>query len=275
MSTILDSLQKSTDKRDDNKNSIDNFNFSDNKSNSKKNSLVIFAFFAVIIGAYLVYDYWLNSQDNEVLTQSKENPLVAKKSESKSEKLNKKERPRNKDVKQNMHQLEQKKNKKSKIIVLGEPPNKNNSVGDIKNSVASRKTNKNPKTQPKRSELTLQQDKKESNVRHNEIAANPKNSKIKNKGKSKKLKPKRPKYEPPKQKYLYVYQLPFSIRKDIPKFKLNIHVYDEKPENRLVIINGAKFVIDDMIDEKALIKDIIAEGVVLDIDGIEFLIPKL
>ncbi|VAW42110.1 hypothetical protein MNBD_GAMMA01-2250, partial [hydrothermal vent metagenome] len=77
------------------------------------------------------------------------------------------------------------------------------------------------------------------------------------------------------QKHLLIYQLPFSIRKDIPKFKLNIHIYDENPQNRLVVINGVKFVINDMIEEQVLVKDIIAEGILLEFNGQEFLVPKL
>ena len=76
------------------------------------------------------------------------------------------------------------------------------------------------------------------------------------------------------QKYPYVYQLPFSLRKDIPKLNLNIHVYDKDPDNRIAIINGVRFAIEDMIDDIVLVKDIIPEGVILEFNNRVFLIPK-
>ena len=77
-----------------------------------------------------------------------------------------------------------------------------------------------------------------------------------------------------KQDYLLVHQLPFAIRQQIPTLKVNVHVYDPNPENRLVIINGISFNIGDSIEEVATIKEITSEGVVVDISGTVFLIPK-
>jgi hypothetical protein len=81
-------------------------------------------------------------------------------------------------------------------------------------------------------------------------------------------------YKVQEQQYQYVHQLPFSIRKDLPKFKLNVHIFDKDPENRVAIINGVRFYIDDMIEETVLLKDIVQQGVLLDFNGEEFLVPR-
>ena len=77
------------------------------------------------------------------------------------------------------------------------------------------------------------------------------------------------------QEYPFVYQLPFNIRKEIPKIKLNIHIYDQNKESRLVVVNGENYEIGDLIEETLLIHDIVPEGLVLDFNGQKFLIPKL
>ena len=61
----------------------------------------------------------------------------------------------------------------------------------------------------------------------------------------------------------------------MPKIKLNIHVYDENPKNRIVVINGVRFAIGDLIEETVLVKDIVRSGVVLEMEDKEFLVPKL
>ncbi|WP_154222568.1 general secretion pathway protein GspB [Marinicella rhabdoformis] len=77
-----------------------------------------------------------------------------------------------------------------------------------------------------------------------------------------------------KQQYLLMHQLPFAIRQQMPSIKINVHVFDPNPDNRLVIINGIGFNIGDSIEEVATIKDITSEGVVIDLSGTVFLIPK-
>lgn len=77
-----------------------------------------------------------------------------------------------------------------------------------------------------------------------------------------------------KQDYLLVHQIDFEIRKNIPPIKLNIHIFDPDPENRMVILNGVKYIIGDTIEEIVVVKEINQQGVVLTFEGIKFLIPK-
>ncbi len=77
-----------------------------------------------------------------------------------------------------------------------------------------------------------------------------------------------------KQDYLLVHQIDFEIRKNIPPIKLNIHIYDPDPENRMVILNGVKYATGDIIEELVTVEEINQQGVVLKFEGIKFLIPK-
>jgi general secretion pathway protein B len=77
-----------------------------------------------------------------------------------------------------------------------------------------------------------------------------------------------------KQDYLYIHQLDFAIRKNIPNVKISIHIYDPEPENRMLMINGEKFAIGDSIEGLVTVHDIVPEGVVLAYENIRFLLPK-
>ena len=76
------------------------------------------------------------------------------------------------------------------------------------------------------------------------------------------------------QDYLFLHQIDFAIRKNIPSVKVNIHIYDPLPENRMVLINGERFNIGDTIDDLVTIEDIVQEGVVVKFENVTFLIPK-
>lgn len=236
MSTILDSLKKSSDQRDDNnQSSINSFTFGRNKKPSKSNLLVILALAAITIAIlYFGYQYLYTETENntkateaitEVIKPTEDNTSSMKKSVLQEANISKKQRPDNKSVKQ---ELKTKQKLKNKSRNNSKPKNKKTPKPNIRKNSTSKKKSKPIK------ELKIE-----------------------------------------KPKYLYVYQLPFSIRKEIPKFKLNIHVYDKNPENRIAVINGARFMIDDMIDEIVLVKDIVSEGVLLEFNQQEFLIPKL
>ena len=74
--------------------------------------------------------------------------------------------------------------------------------------------------------------------------------------------------------YKFVYELPFSIRKNLPEVKLNIHVFDPDPENRMAVINGLRYGTGDIIEEIVTVQDITQEGVLLEYEGQVFMIPK-
>ena len=77
-----------------------------------------------------------------------------------------------------------------------------------------------------------------------------------------------------KQAYLLIHQLPYEIRKQMPELKINVHVFDPEPENRMVVINGVSFHVGDSIEDVATVKDITAGGVVVEVAGTVFMIPK-
>ncbi len=76
------------------------------------------------------------------------------------------------------------------------------------------------------------------------------------------------------QEHLYVHQLPFSIRRHLPRIKLSVHVYDPDPKNRLAIINGLSLAIDDVIEDTVRVSDITEEGVILEFEGTTFMLPR-
>ncbi len=286
MSTILDSLQKSSEQRNDSKSSIDNFNFAQKSNDSKNNSLKIILLFAVVIAAYLAYDFWQNNNNDDRDANTNNAPkTIAQQDKNPAKKIKpKKAKPNNNEVKEELLRREAEKNAVAEIV-LGPAPKNQKPEPVVRNGVAVKpEENKSPtkSSNSSRPVLTAEQDKKRSlKERLSNPAIRPKIDRKITKPNTKQHKQqvaKKPKQTKPgvrKQKYLYVYQLPFSIRKDIPKFKLNVHIFDENPKNRMAIINGEKFVIDDMIEEHALVKDIIPEGVVLEIEGTQFIIPKL
>ena len=77
-----------------------------------------------------------------------------------------------------------------------------------------------------------------------------------------------------KQDFLLIHQIDYAIRKDIPEIKINIHIYDPEPDNRMVLINGERYNIGDTISESVDITDIVQEGIVVTYQDIKFLIPK-
>jgi general secretion pathway protein B len=53
----------------------------------------------------------------------------------------------------------------------------------------------------------------------------------------------------------------------LSKLKLTVHVYAEQPTDRLVFINGAKYVQGDRIDGKVLLEEITQDGAVVSFEG--------
>lgn len=277
MSTILDSLKKSSDKRDDHeKTSIDNFNFSHSKKSSKS-GIIMFVFLIVTTAAILYFGYqYVNKQTDtsqkttdaaivnpQDLQQNNGNntPVSKPTNNINSKKLQK---PNSEAVKK---QLTEAKQPQSNIATKNVAQKSNENLAQIdklntKNieakpiseiETSTTKTNSlllNPTTEKPMIELSLPDETKNQK----EIEAKP---------------------VVKKQEYMYVYQLPFAVRKEMPKFKLNIHIYDENPESRVAVINGVKFAVNDLIDEQVLIKEIVREGVVLEFNNHVFLVPIL
>lgn len=279
MSTILDSLKKSSDQRDDdNGRSIDSFTFSEQKKSSKRSLLVLLLLMIALAAAYFVYEYVYQQQgeaselqqladqpEKQGMTNKKDNEdqkvadlaLVDPKKQQADNKRSapKKPKPNSEQVKKEMLSLKRQKNQNVK----------NQKMAQMK-----KQADNAPAT------LTMP----DANEKISDLKAIPTLSGGKNDGRSTRMGAKRDtpraqqKRAAKKQKYLFLYQLPFAIRKDIPKIKLNIHVYDDDPKKRIAILNGVRFAVNDTIEEGVFLKDIVEEGAILEAAGQEFLIPK-
>ncbi len=83
MSTILDSLKKSSNKRDDQeKNSIDNFNFSHSEKSSKSGLIMIL--FLIIVTAVILYFGYQYINQEETLQKTANTDISAQKLEQKN-----------------------------------------------------------------------------------------------------------------------------------------------------------------------------------------------
>jgi len=276
MSTILDSLKKSSDKRDGpEKLSIDNFNFSHSKKQSKSGLLVILILI-IITAIILAYGYkYINNQVDSAPTQSdmanikaespknSENTKVSSTDKTASTiKPNRIEKPNTEAVKKQLAEKPKTQNDTKSI--------NDNVKKDTNNLAQAKKQDDNQANIKRKAVNNLNTNRQDdlSNIEEPVIDLTPSNL---NNGQKKP----EPKPEIKKPEYTYVYQLPFSARKEIPKFKLNIHIFDEDPERRVAVINGTKFVVGDLIEEQVLVKEIVREGVLLEYNNYVFLIPNL
>jgi hypothetical protein len=71
-----------------------------------------------------------------------------------------------------------------------------------------------------------------------------------------------------------LFELPYSVRKDLPKLNLSVHVYDPVVENRMAIINGVPIHVGDTFEELISIQDITQSGVILRVQGRDFIVLK-
>lgn len=71
-----------------------------------------------------------------------------------------------------------------------------------------------------------------------------------------------------------LFELPYTIRKDLPKLSLSVHIYDPIIENRMAILNGLSVHVGDTIEELLTIKNITQEGVILTVQNRDFIILK-
>lgn len=68
--------------------------------------------------------------------------------------------------------------------------------------------------------------------------------------------------------------LPLSSRDSLSKFEVNVHVYDDKPDNRFVLINMDKYKEGDRISNNGpLVEEITRKGVVVDYGSGKALLP--
>ena len=283
MSTILDSLKKSSDKRDGSeKSSIDNFNFG--KSNkSPKSGIILILILIIITAVILAYGYkYLNNQvdkpqnktelvnvDQNVNKQPVKVNTATENKTKVSQQPRKIQKPNSEMVKKQLTET------KAKQTQLENPVKKVTKKDDSKLTIANNPNTKVKKIEQKSNSKSLNPVRPITNNQPNKsVSEKPMNTvKVVNEANDRQKNKVKPVVK--KQEHMYVYQLPFSVRKEIPKFKLNIHIFDEDPNSRVAVINGTKFEVGDLIEEQVLIKEIVREGVLLEFNNHVFLVPNL
>jgi general secretion pathway protein B len=71
-----------------------------------------------------------------------------------------------------------------------------------------------------------------------------------------------------------IWDLPYSTRKGLPDITMTMHVYSADPRGRFVIIAGDRHVEGDDLGGGVMIREIRADGMVLDFHGQKFLYPR-
>jgi general secretion pathway protein B len=71
-----------------------------------------------------------------------------------------------------------------------------------------------------------------------------------------------------------VWELPYATRKDIPELAMTMHVYAGDPSQRFVVIKGERHVEGDDLGDGLTLKEIRADGMVLDYKGQRFVYPR-
>src|SRR6185312_8837577 len=62
-------------------------------------------------------------------------------------------------------------------------------------------------------------------------------------------------------------------RQSLPALHMDVHGYVRNPKDRFVVINLKQYHVGDVLDEGPTLKDIVAEGAVLEFHGVTFLLP--
>jgi general secretion pathway protein B len=65
-------------------------------------------------------------------------------------------------------------------------------------------------------------------------------------------------------------RLPPEVRARVPAFMMTVHVYDEQPPKRFVLINGLKVRQSERSREGIRVEEILPDGAVLSYDGHRF-----
>lgn len=79
-------------------------------------------------------------------------------------------------------------------------------------------------------------------------------------------------WSPAAPEYLRVWELPLSVRRNLPDLTLNIHVYAEEPRERFVLVNGERFRTGESLADGVRLVEIRREGAILDFRDYRFLL---
>ena len=71
-----------------------------------------------------------------------------------------------------------------------------------------------------------------------------------------------------------IFELDYSVRNELPKMLLSMHVYNRDPQRRFVVINGKRLVEGEQIEGKVTIAAIVPTGIECEMNGTRFLFPR-
>lgn len=71
-----------------------------------------------------------------------------------------------------------------------------------------------------------------------------------------------------------IWDLPYATRKDLPELQLTMHLYSSDPAERFVVIKGERHVQGDDLGDGVVLKEIRADGMVLEYKGQRFVYPR-
>jgi len=249
MSSILDSLKKSDQNRSKkNKHSFNSFSFSNDSQRSNLKKWIIWTVIIILLAATLIWS-WQQGMF-EGLFDAEEAPVSAK------------------------VLLE---SKKETIGVENLPAPDNELIKQkLKRGQVAEQPKEEPNTKPAetKAEAKIRELLSGENSTAKPTTTQEKQTLVEAKSETGQTEQTKEKQTISKQDYIYVHQLPFSVRKILPPIKVNVHIYDPEPKNRLAIINGIRFVVGDVIEEMLLVQDITPEGIVFELNGTQFLVPK-
>lgn len=79
-------------------------------------------------------------------------------------------------------------------------------------------------------------------------------------------------WSPSAAEYVRVWELPLSVRRNLPELRLSIHVFAAEEDQRFVLVNGERFITGDMISSSVRLVEIRREGAVVDYRDYRFLL---
>ncbi|NIP17056.1 MAG: GspB domain-containing protein, partial [Xanthomonadales bacterium] len=80
--------------------------------------------------------------------------------------------------------------------------------------------------------------------------------------------------QPPRPSFITYWQLPDSIRAELPEFRVRVMVYAERPEDRFILVNGQRLLEGDSLQPGLVVREIRRDGVVFSYRLYEFLVTR-
>ncbi len=81
-------------------------------------------------------------------------------------------------------------------------------------------------------------------------------------------------WQPQAADYLYQWELPLTVRQNLPALNLLVHVYSNRPDDRFVLINGTRFREGDELAPGVRLAEIRPEGALIDFRDYRFLLSQ-